>query len=151
MKLILFRHGETKEGKKNIILGKLPGNLSTKGIRESKKIATAIKKMNINPSLIISSDLKRAKDTAKIISKIIKLPIRYEKLLRERSASVVEGKNEKNIDWDTYEKKPLEIRKHKGGESFSDVKKRAKKFIKKVKLKNLKIKQLYLYPIMFFY
>lgn len=69
MKIIIIRHGETKEGKKGIILGQLPGTLSAKGVSEVKKIALIIKKTNLNPTLIISSDLKRAKETAKIISK----------------------------------------------------------------------------------
>lgn len=135
MKLILARHGETIEGEKDIILGQMGGNLSAKGKIESKKIANFIKKEKINPNLIISSDLKRAKETAQIISKILNLPINYNKLVRERSAGIIQGKKEKSIDWKNYEKKSLEYRKHLGGESFLNVKRRAEKFLKQIKNK----------------
>ncbi len=136
MKLILVRHGETKEGKNNVILGHLPGTLTKKGIEFSKYITKKIKKLNLNPSLIISSDLNRAKKTAIIISKNLKIPIRYEKLLRERSAGKVEGKSEKEIDWDKYEKIKKPYRRHPEGESFIEVRNRAKKFLKKIKNNN---------------
>ena len=135
MKLILIKHGETVEGRKDIILGQMGGNLSAKGKIESRKIANFIKKEKLNPVSIVSSDLKRAKETAKIISKILNLPIKYNKLTRERSAGITQGKKEKYIDWKTYEKKSLKYRKHLGGESFLDVKQRAKKFLNQIKNK----------------
>ena len=133
MKLLLIRHGETKEGKNNIILGHLPGKLTKKGKEFAKQVAKTIKKSDINPSLIISSDLFRAKNTATIISKILELPIEYEKLLRERSAGKSEGKSEKEINWKEYEKKTKLYRSHPEGESFIEVKNRAKKFLHKIK------------------
>ncbi len=139
MKIIVVRHGETKEGKKGIILGQLPGTLSSKGKLEAKKIADIIEKRKLKLSLIISSNLKRAKETAEIISKKLNLPIKYEKLVKERHAGIAQGKKEKEIDWENYEKKPLLHRKHAGGESFLDVGKRAKKFIIKIKKINKNI------------
>lgn len=133
MKIIIIRHGETKEGKKEIILGQLQGTLSAKGKLEAKKITLIIKKANLNPTLIISSDLKRAKKTAEIISKKLNLPVKYEKILRERHAGIAQGKKEGEIDWETYKKKSLLQRKHKGGESFLDIGKRAQKFFLKIK------------------
>jgi len=134
MELILLKHGETLEGKKDIILGQLGGNLSPKGKIESKKIAKVIRKRKkLKPRLIISSDLKRTKQTAQTISKMLHLPIRYDRLIRERHAGTAQGKPENKIDWELYEKKPLSRRKHLGGESFSDVKKRAKLFLKKMR------------------
>lgn len=134
MKLILIKHGETREGRKGVILGQLNGNLSSKGKAESRKIAVVIKNdKRLSPSRIISSDLKRTKQTAQIISKVLRLKIQYDKLIRERHAGSVQGKLAKDVNWELYEKKPLALRKHSGGESFSDVKKRAKKFLKKIK------------------
>lgn len=129
MKLILIKHGETIESKKGIIVGQLPGTLSAKGKSEAKKVAEIIKKRKLNPTLIISSDLKRTKETAKIISKKLNLPVKYEKITRERNAGIAQGKKDEQINWDLYEKKPLENRKHIGGESFLEVGRRAKNFI----------------------
>ena len=137
MKLILIRHGETKEGKKGIILGQLPGTLSAKGKVTAKQLASFIKSTDINPSVIFSSDLRRAKETAKIIAKILKLPIKYDQLLRERFSGQAEGKLEKEINWKEYEKKKKPFRRHPEGESFSEVRARARDFIKKInKTKN---------------
>ncbi len=136
MKLILVRHGETREGKKGVILGSLGGHLTRKGKQEAKELAQNLITHKMIPYKIISSPLRRALDTAKIISHILKIPIIQESLTQERKAGIAEGKQEKEIDWDTYEKKALVYRKHKGGESFTEVYKRAEKFIKKLKKKN---------------
>jgi broad specificity phosphatase PhoE len=133
MKLILIKHGETEEGKKGIILGSLPGTLTEKGKKDAKRIAKTLKRKGFVFNGIITSDLERAKDTAEIIGKELKLQVKANKLLRERRAGIAEGKTEKEINWEEYEKQPLLKRKHKGGESFSDVKERAKKFIKSIK------------------
>ena len=133
MKIIFVRHGETKEGKKGIILGSLGGNLTIKGKQEAKRIASELIGKKILPDTIITSPLKRAFNTAQLISKIIKVPIVIEPLIRERTAGIAEGKRESEIDWETYERKSLIYRKHTGGESFLEVYKRAKKFVQKIK------------------
>jgi broad specificity phosphatase PhoE len=79
--------------------------------------------------------LQRAFDTAQIISRIIKRPIIKEILARERSAGDAEGKMEEEIDWEAYEQRPPLSRKHKNGESFLEVYKRAEKCIKKLQKK----------------
>ncbi len=133
MRIIFVHHGETKEGKKGIILGSLGGNLTVKGKQEVKRIISELIGKKILPDIIITSPLKRALNTAQLISKIIKVPIVIEPLIRERSAGIAEGKRESEIDWEVYERKSLVHRKHTGGESFSDVYKRAKKFVQKIK------------------
>ncbi|OGZ03974.1 MAG: hypothetical protein A2604_02825 [Candidatus Liptonbacteria bacterium RIFOXYD1_FULL_36_11] len=130
MRILIARHGATKEGKKGIILGSLPGTLSTQGKKEAKEIAKELKTKKFIPDIIISSNQKRALDTASIIKKEIdkNILIKIDKLIAERKAGIAEGKKEEEIDWSSYEKKPLLLRKHKGGESFQEVIKRAKKF-----------------------
>lgn len=133
MKLILVRHGETREGKHGILLGSLPGVLTAQGKDFAKKVGDTIKKFPEQAEMIVSSDLKRATDTARIISKKIKAPIKFDQLLRERRGGIVEGKKETEIDWKSYEKVSLPFRKHEGGESFMEVKKRAIAFLNKIK------------------
>jgi len=137
MKLIIARHGEIKEGKKGIILGGLPGNLSIQGKKEAKQVAEFLINKKEIPEVIISSNLKRAKDSALIIGKKLKVSVIFKKIIKERKAGKAEGKTEKEIDWEEYEKLPLEKRKHKSGESFHEVKERAEKFLKAI-LKNKK-------------
>jgi len=135
MKIILIRHGETEESKKEIILGHLPGHLSSKGKIDMKSTAEVIKKLDLNPKIIFSSDLKRAKDSSEIISKELKLKIKYNQIFRERKGGISEGKTEKEIDWKLYEKISFSHRKHIGGESFVEVKKRAKEFLDNISKK----------------
>lgn len=132
MKLILIRHGETEEGKQGKILGHLHGELTAKGLEYAENVGCALQKLSKQPDLIFSSDLQRAADTAQIISKKIKATMQFDKLLRERKGGVVEGKAEKEINWESYEKIALPYRKHVGGESFRDVKKRAIAFLDKI-------------------
>lgn len=128
MKIILIRHGETEESGKGILLGHLSGHLSSKGKVDMKLTARAIKKLGLNPKIIFSSDLKRAQDSSEIISRELGLEIKYSQLLRERKGGASEGKTEKEIDWKLYEKTSFPHRRHIDGESFIEVKKRAKEF-----------------------
>jgi broad specificity phosphatase PhoE len=132
MKFILVRHGETEEERSGIILGNIPGTLSRKGIEEAKKTAAMIKEFDQDPEVIFSSDLRRALDYATLIGKELGLHVRSESLLRERGAGNAEGLSEDKIDWKSYEKGPKPLRKHAGGESFEDVRLRAKEFLKKI-------------------
>ena len=133
MKLILLRHGKTEEEQRGIILGNLPGTLSAKGREEAVKIAGLIKAADLRPETILASDLARAADYAAIIGRELDLDVELEPLMRERGAGVVEGKNPDEIDWEEYEKVPKPLRKHPGGESFEDVRSRAKEFLKKIR------------------
>ena len=124
-----MRHGETEELKRGILLGHLPGTLSKKGRNDISAAAQTIKRFGLKPEIILSSDTGRARESSEILSKILGLKIKYNKLLRERMGGIAEGKKEKEINWEIYNNLPLQHRRHSGGESFIDVKCRAKKFI----------------------
>lgn len=132
MNLILIRHGETIEGKKGILLGHMPGNLSDAGYKGMKVMAKKIKETLLEPELIISSDTKRAKQSAEALAKHLGIKVIYDKILRERAGGIAEGKTKEEIDWAEYEKEPLAYRKHPGGESCIDVLKRAKAFLLRI-------------------
>jgi broad specificity phosphatase PhoE len=134
MKLILLRHGETEEEEKKIILGSRPGTLSATGREQAKKIAESFRLTELRPEIILTSDLSRAADYAAIIGHELGLKIKLEHLARERSAGTAEGKTGDEIDWEEYEKISKPLRKHPGGESFNDVRERAKEFLSKVSL-----------------
>ena len=129
MVIYLVRHGETIEGEQNRILGQLGGNLNQKGIQFANDVGIFLKQGEYNIEKIYTSDLKRAIDTTKIITSHLGVPFESYKILEERAAGDVEGKLESEIDWIEYEKMPLIERKHNGGETFTDVEKRAKIFL----------------------
>lgn len=124
MKIILIRHGETKDNKARIVQGQTHGELNEEGIIQAEKLSERLKNEKIDA--IFSSDLKRAHDTAIIISKYHKnIPFIIDKYLRERSHGTREGKKGDDLDW-TIDSKNF------GGESREDVNKRAKNILYKV-------------------
>ncbi|MDD2486925.1 MAG: phosphoglycerate mutase family protein [Candidatus Gracilibacteria bacterium] len=129
MKLYIIRHGKTTQGENDIILGSLPGTLSEKGIQEAHKIGKYLSSEKYDISKIITSGLDRTIQTGKIISEYIKVPTSQNFIINERDSGIAEGKKESEINWDLYEKKSLPYRKHLNGESFIDVKKRARNFL----------------------
>ena len=91
MRLILVRHGETRENVKGICQGHLPGHLTSKGISQAKKVAKRLKDENID--VIYSSDLKRAKDTCREIVRYHQgIRVEYVKEIRERNFGCFQGK-----------------------------------------------------------
>ena len=90
MKLILVRHGQTKENKRGIIMGQNPGELSEEGIASSKKLAAALKSKDID--FVVSSDLKRCVDTARILLSGRDIELVTEARLREVNFGEYQGK-----------------------------------------------------------
>lgn len=102
LKIYIIRHGEKIEGEN------MP--LTEKGKKQAKLVAKRLKKLSIRK--MYSSDLKRCKETAEIIKKQIKIPIIFEKSLREVPNKVKEQprkykKEIKNIKkfWEKINKK----------------------------------------------
>lgn len=117
MRLILTRHGETEENKRGVIAGWRPGRLSAKGKRQVEKIAEHLRGIRID--YILSSDLKRCRDTVAVINRHHHAPVRYMKSLRELSSGVFDGKSGADIQeaLAAYEGE-REAFKPKGGESM---------------------------------
>lgn len=106
MKLMIARHGETLENQKGIIQGHLPGTLSSDGIDQAEELGRRLKDEKID--IIFSSDLARAYDTARIISRYhLNVPIIKTDRLRERSFGLYEGKRKEDIK-DLFERGNVE-------------------------------------------
>lgn len=82
-RLLLTRHGETRENVLRLLQGQMPGELTDLGKEQARQLAVSLKGEHID--CIVSSDLKRAADTARIISEVLGIGIvEYEPLIRER-------------------------------------------------------------------
>lgn len=123
--LILTRHGETDWNRD----GKLAGStdkavLTEEGFKQARAVANALKNMHVD--VIYCSKLRRAKQTAQIISKTLGKKITYNGALNERSWGNLEGKS-----WDKqkdklvamYESEKTNLRPS-GGESCLEFKER---------------------------
>ena len=65
--LYLVRHGETVDNAAQILQGHLPGELNAEGIAQAEQMAYELREVTFDA--IISSDLKRAADTARIVAR----------------------------------------------------------------------------------
>ena len=89
MRLYVVRHGETVKNQFGLIQGQTEADLNEKGIEDAKKLRELISSLDID--LVISSPLRRAKDTAKLITND-KFDIIIDDRLIERNYGLSEGK-----------------------------------------------------------
>jgi probable phosphoglycerate mutase len=93
--ITIVRHGETEWNVQKRIQGQHNSNLTNNGVYQAKLAAEALKKRDFD--VLISSDLGRAVDTAKIINKQLNLEHMLSSGLRERSFGIAEGKTYEEI------------------------------------------------------
>lgn len=95
--IYLTRHGETEENLSQILQGHRPGVLTPNGIQQANELREQLKDIEFHT--IISSDLKRAMDTAQIIAgPHASTPILQTTLLRERDWGDLTGVHIPTID-----------------------------------------------------
>lgn len=88
MSVILIRHGETTLNRARVLQ---PSDtpLSDLGMQQARAMAQRLKDEPIDA--ILSSDMKRAAQTAQVLSDVINTPITYSTLLHERSFGDLRG------------------------------------------------------------
>jgi broad specificity phosphatase PhoE len=87
--LIVWRHGETDHNASGIWQGQLDTALSDKGREQALGAADAL--TAYHPSVIVSSDLQRAADTARSLASRVGVQVRYDERLREIHAGLWQG------------------------------------------------------------
>lgn len=130
MRLIITRHGETIENQEGIMQGHLHGTLSELGKEQARIVAERLKDEKID--YIYSSDLARASDTTREISKFHPdVPIEFTQELRERNLGEFQGKKKSELGFSIrhFLSTSLEI---KEGETMEQLYERAKTFLDKV-------------------
>ena len=80
--LYLVRHGETTDNIAKIMQGQRQGELAPTGIIQIEELAATLSDTHFDA--IVSSDLRRAYDSALIIGRHLDLPVQTTPLLRER-------------------------------------------------------------------
>lgn len=120
IKIIYFVHGTTTDNLNNKSTGWLDGELSSLGIEQSNNLKNQINLDEID--LVISSDLKRAVDSANYTFKGIK-EIIYDERLRECNYGDLNGSDSELVIDEDHINKPFP-----NGESLKDVEKRIRNF-----------------------
>ena len=138
LKIYIFRHGQTYYNEKGIFTGWRDVKLSPRGLRAARKIALKLRKKKFQVAFY--TRLSRSKDSLK---EVLKFHPECKKLVRddrmiERDYGRLNGKKHEDF---IKEKGGAEYKlihrgyniRPPGGESFSDVEKRVKSFIKYLK------------------
>lgn len=95
MILYVVRHGETKKNKYGLVQGQTECDLSEFGIEKAKELIPIVRNLKID--VVISSPLKRAYDTASIITEG-KYPINIDDRIIERNWGLCEGASIDDVD-----------------------------------------------------
>ncbi len=117
-----FVHGTTTDNERHLATGWSPGELSEKGIEESKKLAAQVSHLRFDA--VFCSDLKRAVDSARLAFE--GYPILEDKRLRECDYGDLTGHpaGEFKPNMDKYVDEPFP-----NGESYHDVEARIADFL----------------------
>lgn len=100
MAVLMTRHGQTDWNVEKRVQGKADIELNATGIEQAKITSEKLKDEKID--IIISSPLKRAKQTAEIINQTLNCPIIYEDGISERDFGEFEGKQRTDFDFEGF-------------------------------------------------
>ncbi len=129
--LILIRHGQTMYNATGRMQGHLDTELSELGYAQAEAAAALLREKNI--SYIVASDLRRARETARVIAECLGLEVHVDARLRETNLGQWQGSTSAEVD-ESYPGARA-IWRHDptwappGGESRIDVARRARPVI----------------------
>lgn len=124
MDLLLVRHGVTQHNADRIFMGHDPVPLATLGREQVRRLGERLRLAP--PQRIVSSDIRRAVESAEILAGILGLPFRTEERLREVDVGSAKGMSYEDAarSWPEVFS-PDGERPFPGGESFAAVADRA--------------------------
>lgn len=94
MKIYVARHGQTEWNVQNKVCGITDVGLTEEGIRQAEELAALVQKCSID--IILSSPLKRAIETGKIVAERNHIAMQIEPLLVEQNYGIYEGVDRKD-------------------------------------------------------
>ena len=97
-RIILLRHGQTDYNVSGRMQGHLDSMLTSVGHEQAAAAAPVV--AALGPDLVISSDLRRAADTAEVVGAACGLPVKFDARLRETDLGRWQGRTVAEIDRD---------------------------------------------------
>lgn len=94
--LVMLRHGQTKSNADSRMQGQIDTELNEEGRAQAVNAATVLSKRQ--PLLIVSSDLRRAHDTARTLAERCSLEVRTDERLRETHLGDWQGMTHAEVD-----------------------------------------------------
>lgn len=134
MRLYLIRHGQTTGDLEGRFGGTYDDHLSPKGIQQAKELSLKLEDLGIE--IIYSSPYLRAKETAEILAKKLKIPIKIQKDLRECDVYAHLSGAFKKDHLEEVEKLKDRNYRLKGGEEYPVFKERVLRVIENVATTN---------------
>ncbi|MBB3051852.1 2,3-bisphosphoglycerate-dependent phosphoglycerate mutase/probable phosphoglycerate mutase [Prauserella isguenensis] len=95
-RIVLWRHGETDYNAAGRMQGHLDSALTEVGWNQARFAVAALTRFE--PDLVIASDLRRATDTATVLTDAIGVPLRLDKRLRETHLGEWQGMTGAEVD-----------------------------------------------------
>ena len=125
MCIYLIRHAQTVANLKDEIQGQLPGEISELGWKQAQELGKRFQ--NTHLDAIITSDLRRAVQTASCVARYHNITPQKEPLLREQHLGIYQGRPTQEAVSGGQQESELFIEPPEG-ESIADLLRRAKKF-----------------------
>lgn len=95
-RIVIWRHGQTEHNASGRFQGQLDTMLTDLGRMQAQDAVDAL--AVYQPSLVVSSDLRRALDTAKIFTETTGVPLRIDKRLRETYVGQWQGLTAQEVE-----------------------------------------------------
>lgn len=121
--LLLIRHGETADNARRIFQGQGGRGLHRLGRAQALRLAGRLRKNP--PNAVVSSDLERAVETARILSEACDVPVELDEGLREVDVGTWTGKSYEDValrfpeEWAAWEA-GADVRRG-GGETYAEL------------------------------
>lgn len=97
-RLVLLRHGQTDFNAAGLMQGHLDSVLTDTGVGQATVVAPAM--AGFSPDRIVSSDLRRAFDTAEVVGEACGLPVKVDARLRETHLGEWQGRSVAEVEQD---------------------------------------------------
>ena len=127
--LILARHGESEWNARGVLLGRSDPSLTPLGIRQAEALAEVLSSLHLRDPVLVTSPLRRAVDTAAVVSKRLGIESAIEDSLVELDYGELEGRLPSDIREELWARwRGDSSWKPAGGESLDDVQERVSAF-----------------------
>ena len=119
-RIVLVRHGETKQHDEKMFIGQYDVPLSDKGREQIEKTSQELRSMDLRPSAIYCSDLSRAVDSAKIVAGyLVHDKAEKQRVQDEGVSGLRPAKGLREINLGAWDGRPVQEIKEKFPEEYS--------------------------------
>jgi broad specificity phosphatase PhoE len=134
--LVFARHGETPDNRGLVFQGQSGKGLNARGKAQAERLAQRLSQTSVRPDVIVTSDLERAVDTARIVGAACGIEPTLDKDLREVDVGLWTGKSHEEVqdlypdEWAAWSS-GIDVRRG-GGETYGELAMRIEGVVERV-------------------